>query len=60
MTIFFSKVEAEIVRREQQERVPLSRFFFIEDCERSHVNNCEDIDMNYIMLNCIIENFDLD
>ena len=46
MTIFFSKVEAEIARREQQERVPLSRFL-IEDRKRSHVNNCEDIDMNY-------------
>ena len=46
MTIFFSKVEAEIARREQQERVPLSRFFLIEDRERSHVNNCEEIDIN--------------
>ena len=47
MTNVFSKVEAEIARREQQERVPLSRFFLIEDRERSHVHNCDDIDMNY-------------
>ena len=47
MTNVFSKVEAEIARREQQERVPLSRFFLIEDRERSHVHYCDDIDMNY-------------